>query len=65
MPTIIGEVDVEKDARPGSHHEGWDQALDRALDQAGAFGGQYVKIEFFALLTANPGQIQRYIVTIS
>jgi hypothetical protein len=64
MPYVIGEVDAEE-VKERPHHDGWDRALERALEKAGDFGGTTVKVEFFAELTPNPGQIQRYIATLS
>jgi flavin-binding protein dodecin len=52
----------------GSHHEGWDQALDRALAGASRMrrGTYDVKVEFSATIRVrNPGQIQRYNVTLT
>jgi hypothetical protein len=64
MPYVTGEVDAEE-LKERSHHEGWNEALRKALEKAGDFGGTTVKVEFFAELTPNPGQIQRYIATLS
>jgi hypothetical protein len=66
MPHVVGEYDVAKEA-VSAHHDGWDRAMEDALDKAKrlGFGGQNVNIEFSAELTANPSQIQRYIVTVS
>lgn len=68
MPNSIGRVDVKKVT--ASHSQGWDQALDRALAGASKLrgrGGTFdVKVEFSATIrVTNPGQIQRYIVTLS
>ena len=66
MPHVVGEYNVEKQA-VSAHHEGWDMAMEDALDKAKrlGFGGQNVTIHFSAELTSNPSQIQRYIVTVS
>jgi hypothetical protein len=68
MPKSVGRVDVKKVT--ASHAQGWDQALDRALAGASRLrgrGGTFdVKVEFSATIrVTNPGQIQRYIVTLS
>jgi len=68
MPKSIGRVDVNKVT--ASHADGWDQALDRALAGASKLrgrGGTFdVKVEFSATIrVTNPGQIQRYTVTLS
>jgi hypothetical protein len=64
MPYVTGEVEAEE-LKDQPHHEGWNEALRRALEEAGDFGGTTVKVEFSAKLTPNPGQIQRYIATLS
>jgi hypothetical protein len=68
MPRSRGLVDVKKVT--ASHSQGWDQALDRALAGASKLrgrGGTFdVNVEFSATIrVTNPGQIQRYIVTLS
>jgi hypothetical protein len=67
MPNSIGRVDVKRIT--ASHSQGWDQALDRALAGASKLGrrGTFdVNVEFSATIrVTNPGQIQRYIVTLS
>ncbi|MDP9304004.1 MAG: hypothetical protein M3O92_05800 [Actinomycetota bacterium] len=67
MPNVSGRVDVKKVT--ASHAQGWDQALDRALASASRLGqkGTFdVNVEFSATIrVTNPGQIQRYIVTLS
>ena len=68
MPKSTGRVDAKRVA--ASHTDGWDQALDRALAGASKLrgrGGTFdVKVEFSATIrVTNPGQIQRYIVTLS
>ena len=67
MPKSTGRVDVKKVT--ASHSQGWDQALDRALAGASKLGrkGTFdVKVEFSATIrVTNPGQIQRYIVTLT
>ncbi len=50
-----------------SHHEGWDQALDRALASASRIrrGTYDVKVTFSATIrVTNPGQIQKYHATL-
>lgn len=64
MPYVNGEVDV-KELAGGPHHEGWNRALEKALEKAADFGSTTVKVQFFAELTPNPGQIQKYIATLS
>lgn len=67
MPKSTGKVDTKRVT--ASHHQGWDQALDRALAGASRLGrrGTFdVKVEFSATIrVTNPGQIQRYIVTLT
>jgi hypothetical protein len=68
MPKVTGRVEVKRIT--ASHHEGWDEALDRALANAGRLGmGRRpfeVKVEFGATIrVTNPGQIQRYSVTLT
>jgi hypothetical protein len=67
MPNSTGRVDVKKVT--ASHADGWDQALDRALAGASRLGrrGTFeVDVQFSATIrVTNPGQIQRYIVTLS
>jgi hypothetical protein len=67
MPKSTGRVDTKRVT--ASHAQGWDQALDRALAGASRLGrrGTFdVKVEFSATIrVTNPGQIQRYIVTLS
>lgn len=67
MPNARGLVDAKKVT--ASHAQGWDQALDRALKSASRLGrrGTFdVKVEFSATIrVTNPGQIQRYSVTLS
>ena len=67
MPRSLGRVDAKRVT--ASHADGWDQALDRALAGASRLGrkGTFdVKVEFSATIrVTNPGQIQRYIVTLS
>ena len=67
MPRSTGRVDMKRVT--ASHSDGWDQALDRALAGASRLGrkGTFdVKVEFSATIrVTNPGQIQRYIVTLS
>jgi hypothetical protein len=68
MPKSTGRVDVKKVT--ASHSQGWDQALDRALAGASKLrgrGGTFdVTVEFSATIrVTNPGQIQRYTVTLS
>jgi hypothetical protein len=67
MPRSIGRVDAKRVT--ASHTQGWDQALERALAGASKLGrrGTFdVRVEFSATIrVTNPGQIQRYIVTLS
>ena len=67
MPRSLGRVDAKRVT--ASHADGWDQALDRALAGASRLGrkGTFdVKVEFGATIrVTNPGQIQRYIVTLT
>jgi hypothetical protein len=67
MAKVTGRVDVKRVT--ASHHEGWNQALDRALANASRLrkrGTFDVKVEFGATIrVTNPGQIQKYTVTIS
>ncbi len=67
MPRSLGRVDAKRVS--ASHADGWDQALDRALAGASRLGrkGTFdVKVEFSATIrVTNPGQIQRYIVTLT
>jgi hypothetical protein len=67
MPNSTGRVDAKRVT--ASHSQGWDQALDRALGAASRLGrrGSFdVNVEFSATIrVTNPGQIQRYIVTLS
>lgn len=67
MAKVTGTLDVKKIT--ASHHEGWDQALDRALASASRLGkrGTFdVKVEFSATIrVTNPGQIQKYKVTLT
>jgi hypothetical protein len=67
MPKTTGKVDVKRVT--ASHHEGWDQALERALQNASRLkkrGTFDVKVEFGATIrVTNPGQIQIYTVTLS
>jgi len=58
---------VEQGAEPRPHHEGWDDALDDALDKAKkiGFAGQTVNVQFSAEIKPNPSQVQKYIVTLS
>jgi hypothetical protein len=58
---------VEAKRVVGSHHEGWDQALDKALASASRIrrGTYDVKVTFTATVrVTNPGQIQKYNVTL-
>ncbi len=67
MPKATGRVDAKRVT--ASHHEGWDQALERALANASRLGkrGTFdVKVEFSATIrVTNPGAIQRYMVTLT
>lgn len=67
MPRSLGRVDAKRVS--ASHADGWDQALDRALAGASRLGrkGTFdVRVEFSATIrVTNPGQIQRYIVTLT
>ncbi len=66
MPKVTGRVDKKRVT--ASHHEGWDQALDKALASASRLGrrGTFdVKVEFTATIrVTNPGQIQKYNVVL-
>jgi len=66
MPKVTGRVDKKRVS--ASHHEGWDQALDKALASASRLGrrGTFdVKVEFTATIrVTNPGQIQKYNVVL-
>ncbi len=65
MPDVHAKVP----AQHGSHSEGFDAALDEALQNASILGrpGDYtVTVTFWADITVtNPGQIQHYGVTLS
>lgn len=67
MAKITRGVDAKRVS--ASHHEGWDQALDKALQSASHLGrrGTFnVKVEFTATIrVTNPGQIQKYNVTLT
>jgi hypothetical protein len=67
MAKITRGVDAKRVG--ASHHEGWDQALDKALQSASRLGrrGTFnVKVEFNATIrVTNPGQIQKYSVTLT
>ncbi|HEY3018300.1 MAG TPA: TonB C-terminal domain-containing protein [Gaiellaceae bacterium] len=67
MPKTTGKVDVKRVT--ASHHEGWDQALERALANASRLGkrGTFdVNVEFSATIrVTNPGAIQKYMVTLT
>jgi hypothetical protein len=67
MPKTTGRVDVKRVT--ASHHEGWDQALERALANASRLGkrGTFdVNVEFSATIrVTNPGAIQKYMVTLT
>lgn len=67
MPNARGRVDAKRVT--ASHSQGWDQALDKALSGASRLGrrGSFdVNVEFSATIrVTNPGQIQRYTVTLS
>ncbi len=67
MPKATGRVDAKRVT--ASHHEGWDQALERALANASRLGkrGTFdVNVEFSATIrVTNPGAIQRYMVTLT
>ena len=61
MAKIRGSVDAKRIS--ASHHEGWDQALDKALANASKVrrGTYDVKVTFGATVrVTNPGQIQKY-----
>jgi len=64
MSKARGKIDVKRVS--ASHHEGWDQALEKALANASRLGkrGTFdVKVEFQATIrVTNPGQIQGYTV---
>jgi hypothetical protein len=65
MATIKRSVDAKR--VNASHHEGWDQALDKALDGLSRVrrGTYDVKVTFSATVRVrNPGQIQKYSVTL-
>jgi len=66
MPKVTGRVDKKRVT--ASHHEGGDQALDKALASASRLGrrGTFdVKVEFTATIrVTNPGQIQKYNVVL-
>jgi hypothetical protein len=65
MAKIKRGIDAKKVV--GSHHEGWDQALDKALASASRIrrGTYDVNVTFSATIrVTNPGQIQKYTVTL-
>jgi hypothetical protein len=65
MPDVHAKVP----APHASHSEGFDKALDAALDRASELGKKgvfEVDVQFFAEINVtNPGQIQQYGVTLS
>jgi hypothetical protein len=67
MPKATGKVDVKRVT--ASHHEGWDQALEKALANASRLGrrGTFdVNVQFRATIrVTNPGSIQNYMVILT
>jgi hypothetical protein len=65
MPRVVGEVERQKEGIE-KHSDGWDEALNRALRKLEpSSAGQTYTVEFSAEITPNPGQIQRYYVSLT